>query len=1483
MTAGSGVSLFKAMALAILLVVPTRSQVLLSEFMASNTQTLADEDGDYSDWIELINIGHTNVDLTGWTLSDDSGDLKRWKFSKSVMTPGQTLVVFASGKDRNLTGSPLHTNFKLSSKGGFLGLANPEGVLVSSFGTSYPQQIPDVSFGFPAETITETIFQTNSPLKFLVPTDSSLDELWPLREYDDSSWANGFNGIGFDLNSPGPGGWTNSILEQHPLLYFRFEESNGTTATNQGTLGAAQNATYIAGTLLNQTGLRPPEADGLPSTNMAIRFDGKDDYVSTRTPTLSNLGSFTMVAWVRPSALTKSRVGLWGQHDAIEVGFIDPTLLQVSTAGGGTVQASYPFPVNEWHLVAVTGDGETLAIYFDGTRAASGGNLTGNYGSSLYPFVIGGGGIFDSSENWFLGNIDEFALFDRAFSSEQIYFVFQSAKQPFATFRDTLATDVSTLMHGDFSSIYLRNYFSLEASDFDGLLLRAQFDDGFVAYLNGVPVISENAPAETAWDSSAILERAAATGLQWKEYDLSPEKGLLQEGPNLLAVQGLNRNKDDADFYFSPELVGLRRKVFTNSYRYFIQPTPGEINGPGDQNIGPLIVDESHSPQLPTDNDAIAIRARMIQTVNPTAALTLTYRIMFGAETTIAMQDDGLHNDFLAGDGIYGAIIPAEAASSGQMVRWYLRGTDSTGAVTRWPPYRDTRNSPQYLGTMIANPALTNPLPVLHWFVQSTTGAETATGTRSSVFWDGTLYDNIFVNLHGQSSQSFPKKSYNFDFNSGYHFAYAPAAKPVEDINLLTTYPDKSHLRNILAYETFRDSGHPYHFVIPVRVQRNGSFFSDAHIVEDGDADYLERVGLDPHGALYKMYNSLDSSTSGVEKKTRKFENNTDLQQLIAGLNLTGTARTAFIYDNVDIPGMVNYLAALVVTGNVDCCHKNYYLFRDSEGNGQWKFLPWDLDLSFGRNWTQAKTYYDDFMYYNNGLYIGNGNKLPSALFAVPAIKQMYLKRLRTLLDQLMQPADTAPSELRYEQRIRQLYTLISPDAALDYAKWPTWGTPQTMPQALAIMTNQYMPQRRTFLYSQRDLPQATPTNALPISFGPLEFNPSSGLQQHEYLTLKNPNGFAIDLSGWKIEGAVEMALASGTVLPANGLLYLSPDVNAFRQRLSSPKGGQGLFVQGNYNGQLSARGEVLVLRDNIGNFINSVNYAGEPTAAQQFLRVVEIMYAPSAVGLPGIAREELEYIVLKNIGPANLNLTQAGFSSGITYIFDDLILKPSEKVYLARNPELFKSYYGTNFLVVGPYLGQLANEGERLVLHDEVGEQVLDFTYSNQWYPLSESQGYSLMIVDEKASYSDWGKKSSWTLSPFGGGSAGASRAWNDFQAVYFSLDELGNTAISGPLADADSDSFSNYSEFLVGTNPRDGSSNLQFQISTLGPGVFELNYTEAMGRVYSVWGTENLSSPNWVELSRGNRSTHSGPAQLQYSIQAEQNTQYFQLKVEL
>src|SRR5205085_8921401 len=134
----------------------------------------------------------------------------------------------------------------------------------------------------------------------------------------------------------------------------------------------------------------------------------------------------------------------------------------------------------------------------------------------------------------------------------------------------------------------------------------------------------------------------------------------------------------------------------------------------------------------------------------------------------------------------------------------------------------------------------------------------------------------------------------------GDHLKWAEGQPRVDDFNLLTTYPDKALMRNMLAYGVYKDAGTPYHFVFPVRVQRNGAFYSVAHFVENGDENYLQRLGMDTRGALYKMYNLLDSPTR--EKKTRKDENMSDLTALIAGSRLSGTARAAYLMDNINIP-----------------------------------------------------------------------------------------------------------------------------------------------------------------------------------------------------------------------------------------------------------------------------------------------------------------------------------------------------------------------------------------------------------------------------------------------------------------------------------------------------------------------------------------------------------------------------------------------------
>ena len=122
-------------------------RVVISEFMAANKATLRDEDGDYSDWIELYNAGAIAVNLDGWGLTDNAASPFKWRFPGVVLLPNEYLVVFASNKDRtNVTGR-LHTNFQLNKDGEYLGLITPWGAVASAFAPVFPPQQNDVSFG----------------------------------------------------------------------------------------------------------------------------------------------------------------------------------------------------------------------------------------------------------------------------------------------------------------------------------------------------------------------------------------------------------------------------------------------------------------------------------------------------------------------------------------------------------------------------------------------------------------------------------------------------------------------------------------------------------------------------------------------------------------------------------------------------------------------------------------------------------------------------------------------------------------------------------------------------------------------------------------------------------------------------------------------------------------------------------------------------------------------------------------------------------------------------------------------------------------------------------------------------------------------------------------------------------------------------------------------------------------------------------------
>ncbi len=140
------------------------AQLYITELMAVNDTTVADQDGDYPDWLEIYNAGGSAVDLNGWYLSDDAATLTKWQFPATPVSPGGYLLVFASDKDRASEGAELHTNFKLSAAGEYLALVRADAATVEhEYAPEFPPQTVDVSYGLEADLAGERCFLDPTP------------------------------------------------------------------------------------------------------------------------------------------------------------------------------------------------------------------------------------------------------------------------------------------------------------------------------------------------------------------------------------------------------------------------------------------------------------------------------------------------------------------------------------------------------------------------------------------------------------------------------------------------------------------------------------------------------------------------------------------------------------------------------------------------------------------------------------------------------------------------------------------------------------------------------------------------------------------------------------------------------------------------------------------------------------------------------------------------------------------------------------------------------------------------------------------------------------------------------------------------------------------------------------------------------------------------------------------------------------------------
>jgi len=529
-----------AVALAVLMTVLTSTstaracdagvELLITELMALNLDTVTDEDGSYEDWIEIYNPCLASVDVGGWYLTDDPANLTKWQFPSIALGRGEFLLVFASGKDRAMAGAPLHTNFKLASEGDYLALVKPDGTTIAQeFAPAFPPQLADVSYGLPQAQF--DLVSTGDTVSYRVPVlaDSGIGTAWAGLTWDDSAWATGPTGLGFTTSGSG-------------AFDVTFYKANVTVS--------------------NLTVAEAVIADPLTQS-----------YVANETaPVINYLNSGGAGHFGSDSPFPSTTIG----QDANDFVVLVTANILIPTAGEWT------FGVNsdDGFGLELTREPHAFAMSYPGTRGASD-TLgvfdipeAGVYSVRLVSFERGGGSSLEffaaaGNHSSFNGN---FALVgDTA-----------NGGLGLGNIGAQIRTDVQSVMRDVNASIWSRAEFSATDPSTLGLLtLRVAYEDGFVAYLNGTEVASANAPSPVYWDSTSLVDRPVEEAAVLEAIDLTDDLHLLVPGLNVLAVQGLNDVASDGDFLTLAELSAAEDTVDSALGSFFTGATPGEYNSGG--------------------------------------------------------------------------------------------------------------------------------------------------------------------------------------------------------------------------------------------------------------------------------------------------------------------------------------------------------------------------------------------------------------------------------------------------------------------------------------------------------------------------------------------------------------------------------------------------------------------------------------------------------------------------------------------------------------------------------------------------------------------------------------------------------------------------------------------------------------------------------------------------------------------------------------
>lgn len=1123
--------------------------VRITEFMASNKGTIRDSFGESSDWVELYNDGET-FSLSGWSLTDSAKKPRKWEFPSTNFVAGTYMIVWCSDREISTAGEEMHTGFKLSASGEYLGLFDAAGNVVSEYSPTFPLQYEDISYGDGCVVTTEEVLlrTTNSFCRAFVPTDDSIETSWYRSTFDDSAWKSGNSGVGFEKS---PGG--------------------STDVTN-----------YV--------------------------------------------------------------------------------------------------------------------------------------------------GI-----------------------------------------------DVGDDMYGKNGTCYIRMPFEISGSpSFQKLVLRMLYDDGFVAYLNGVEVARVNAPPTVSWESCSPTYHTEYNILNFEDVDISDSIGLLRKGKNVLCIHGLNDTTTSSDFLMDAELRGKGVDSIEFKERgYFSNPTPGRVNGEAyEEFLLPPVF--SHEPGFYEEPFDLAISS-------PDEGVTIKYTLdaTEPTETNGSLYTSPLRIDetTVIRVGVFkeGAYNPRPAARTYVFLDDVISQPSGVVPGPKWPSSsingqkfdygmdpRITQSS-RYGGEMRA---AFEQIPMLSIIVSPGNLFNSSTGIYVNPWQDGRNWErfaqlnylthgeakgfvaNCGLRIRGGASRSSgnAKHSWRLFFRGEYgdsKLEYSlfgdEGASEFDKVDLRTAQNyswsceggndsrENIMCRDVFARDLQREMGEPYTRSRYFHLLLNGHYWglyqfqerAEEHFAETyfgGDKDDYDVIKPDGYVAVVNS-GTIDAWKALWQMASTGFTDETYLKAV--GRNPNGTRNPSFPV-LLDPTNLADYTIINNFLGNTDgpltmtdSGPNNFFAIYDRVRGGGFKYFCHDTEHAMVKMYLNTdKT--GTITTGRDGTGAFNPRYLHQRLCAIDAYKRVFQSRVNLHYFNGGLLTTERASRLLLS-RVHEIDKAIIGESA-------RWGDVRTD-------CRQYQPLNRDDHWWP-EIHWITNT----FFANRNKVNITQFRNRGWYPNIAPPRIYP---NGGKVMAGTKVTMSGETYVKYT-LDGTDPYTSETAKRYTGPITiDKPTYVRCTYDPAYSD---------------SPMDVSAYFTLAEKSpLLVTELMYMPAAPE-EGSSFEDRDYEFIELFNNSDKLYYPEGQSvtGGVDFVFaaGAKPIEPRSYVLLVRNPAAFADRYDTNGMyIAGTFAGNLSNDGEHLVFSN------YDLSYSGYWFEDARGFGPSIVATRYDLDYSDYSTKLGWRLSgePYG------------------------------------------------------------------------------------------------------------------------------------